>query len=148
MFHDDSKVCFFNIFLSGKDKKGKAEFKRTFTDAAHFTGVFFPNEYPILNGTVTFTIPASLNGIELIDKNFPETGISREENIGSDGLRHITYTISKLPKEPSDPQSPKPLVHLPYISIKGYFPDTDSLYRYHKNIVDVDTVIAESENIL
>lgn len=148
VFHDDSKVCFFNIFLSGKDKKGKAEFKRTFTDAAHFTGAFFPNEYPIVTGTITFNIPASLNGIELIDKNFPETGIFREENINTDGSRHITYTISKLPNEPSDPQSPKPLAHLPYISVKGYFPDTDSLYRYHQNILDVDTVIADSGNIL
>ena len=148
VFHDDSKVCYFNIFLSGKDKKGKAEFKRTFTDAAHFTGVFFPNEYPILSGTVTFNIPSSLNGIELIDENFPSTGIDREETVADNGSRRITYSISQLPKEPSDPSSPDPLIHLPHISVKGYFPDTDSLYRYHKNIIDVDTVIADSNTLL
>ena len=78
VFHDDSKVCFFEFFLSS-NKKAKAQFRRTFTDPAYFTGIFPLDEYPIRNKTISVDIPASLPGIELLDCNFPAEGIVRSD---------------------------------------------------------------------
>ena len=141
VFHDDSKVCFFDLRLDAKDKKAKAQFKRTFTDGAHFTSCFLMEDYPLRSKTLVFEIPASFPTLELIDRNFPPEGISREESKSPAGSRRIVYTVSNLPELPSDPSSPSALASLPQILVKGYFPDTDSLYRYHRPMLEVDTVI-------
>ena len=143
VFHDDSKVCFFNLHLNGKGKKGKAEFRRTFTDAAHFTGIFPEEEYPINNATITLRIPESLSGITISDENFPIEGIVRNDHTAIDGSRVITYTITGLHEMPDDPSAPPPLRSKPHISVKGFFPDTDSLYRYHRKLLDVDTTLSD-----
>lgn len=148
VFHDDSKVCFFNIWLDRKDRKSKVQFKRTFTDAAHFTGVFPGDDYPVRSKTITFDIPAYLLAIQLVDRNFPDGNINRTEILAPDGSRRITYTVNGLPETPSDPDSPSALASLPHILVKGYFPDTDSLYRYHRAMLDVDTVIPGVSSII
>ncbi len=147
VFHDDSKVCYFDLYLKAKDKKGKAEFRRTFIDAAHFTGVFVEDEYPIIEGNITFKIPASLEGILLVDENFPDHGISRSEQTTADGSRIISYTITDLPKRPEDIASPPALASRPHISVRGYFADTDELYKYHYDLLKTDTTLASTPDI-
>lgn len=141
VFHDDSKVCWLDIDLDRKDKKAKVQFRRTFTDGAHFTGVFPEEEFPVRSEQIIFHIPASMPGIELVDRNFPTHGLSRSEQTASDGSRTITYTVTSLPELPDDKRAPSLLSARPHIMVKGYFPDCDSLYRYHVRMLDVDTVI-------
>lgn len=148
VFHDDSKVCYFDIFLERKDKKAKVSFKRTFTDPAHFTGIFPLDEYPIRHKTFTVEIPSSLPGIELVDTNFPESGIVRSDESVSGGARRITYTVTDVDKVADDNSAPSPKASLPYIMVKGYFPDTDSLYRYHERLLAVDTVIQDAGKLV
>lgn len=141
VFHDDSKVCRLNLWLGKAGKKAKAEFRRTFLDPAHFTGVFVQDDYPVRRREIRFRIPASLPGISLTDENFPETGIVREEALEADGSRLISFTVTDQPPFPDDASAPSPLAALPHISVRGYFPDTDSLYRYQARINRVDTVL-------
>lgn len=148
VFHDDSKVCFFNIVLDRKDKKAKTRFERTFIDGAHFTGVFLEEEYPVTEKQVIFQIPDWLPDIKLVDRNFPDSGIERLENTFPDGSRVITYTIRSMPGLPKDKKTPSALISRPHIMVKGYFPDCDSLYRYHQPLLDVDTVIPEGNAII
>lgn len=148
VFHDDSKVCYFNITLGGKDSKAKVQFKRTFTDAAHFTGMFPAEDYPVRSKKIIYKIPASLPDIQLIDRNFPAEGITRAEQTAADGSRTITYTAASLPEIPDDPCKPSALSSLAHIMVKGYFPDCDSLYRYHRQMLDVDTVIPAAGSII
>ena len=49
---------------------------------------------------------------------------------------------------PSDPSSPPAISSLPYVMVKGYFPDTDSLYRYHRRRLDVDTALTDASRVL
>ncbi len=142
VFHDDSKVCYFDILLDRKDRKAKVQFRRTFTDGAHFTGVFPSEEYPVRSKQIVFHIPASLPAIELVDRHFPASGITRDDRTAPDGSRTITYNVSSLPEIPDDTHQPSALSALPHIMVRGYFPDCDSLYRYHRPMLDVDTVIA------
>lgn len=147
VFHDDSKVCYFDFYLSS-NKKAKAQFRRTFTDPAYFTGIFPLGEYPIRNKTISVEIPASLTDIELLDRNFPAEGIVRSETKAPDGSRRITYTLTDVGPAADDKSAPSPKASLPYIMVKGYFPDTDSLYRYHRRLLDVDTVIPDAAGIV
>lgn len=141
VFHDDSKVCYFDIYLDRKDKKAKTQFKRTFTDGAHFTGMFPAEEYPVRSKQIIFRLPASLPDIKLVDRNFPPQGITRDDATAPDGSRTITYTVTSLPEIPDDKNRPPMLSSLAHIMVQGYFPDCDSLYRYHRRLLDVDTVI-------
>lgn len=148
VFHDDSKVCFFNVYLDSKGSKAKAQFKRTFTDAAHFTGMFPAEEFPVRSKKIIFKIPASMPGIQLTDRNFPPEGITRSEQTASDGSRIITYTATELPGLPDEPNRPSALASIAHIMVKGYFPDCDSLYRYHRRMLDVDTVIQGADSLI
>lgn len=141
VFHDDSKVCYFDIYLDRKDKKAKTQFRRTFTDGAHFTGMYPAEEYPVRSKQIIFRIPASLPGITLVDRNFPDRSITRDDATASDGSRTVTYTVTSLPEIPDDANRPPLLSALAHIMVQGYFPDCDSLYRYHRRLLDVDTVM-------
>lgn len=148
VFHDDSKVCYLDIHLDRKDKKAKVHFKRTFTDGAQFTGVFPAEEYPIRNKKIIFRIPGWLPEIDLVERNFPGQGIIRSEEPGPEGGRIITYTVTSLPEIPDDKNKPSALSTLAHIMVKGYFPDCDSLYRYNRRLMDVDTVIPDVNSIV
>lgn len=141
VFHDDSKVCVLDIYLDRKDRKAKAQFRRTFTDGAHFTGMFPAEDYPVRSKQIVFHIPAAYPDITLIDRNFPSEGITRSDRTAPDGSRTITYTVTNLPEIPDDERQPTALASLAHIRVSGYFPDCDSLYRYHRRMLDVDTVI-------
>lgn len=141
VFHDDSKVCYFDIYLDRRDKKAKTQFRRTFTDGAHFTGMYPAEEYPVRSKRIVFRIPASLPDITLVDRNFPDRGITRDDATASDGSRTVTYTVTSLPAIPDDANRPPLLSALAHIMVRGYFPDCDSLYRYHRRLLDVDTVM-------
>lgn len=105
------------------------------------------HEYPIIEGNITFKIPASLEGILLVDENFPDHGISRSEQTTADGSRIISYTITDLPKRPEDIASPPALASRPHISVRGYFADTDELYKYHYDLLKTDTTLASTPDI-
>lgn len=141
VFHDDSKVCYLDIYLDRKDKKAKTQFKRTFTDGAHFTGMYPAEEYPVRSKRIIFRLPSTLPDITLVDRNFPSEGITRDDAVSPDGSRTITYTVTSLPEIPAEKNQPPLPSLLAHIMVRGYFPDCDSLYRYHQRLLDVDTVM-------
>ncbi|MDE7388181.1 MAG: transglutaminase family protein [Muribaculaceae bacterium] len=139
VFHDDSRFCYFTTELPLKGKKARVSYKRTFLDPAHLARVYLSRDYPIDNGTVTFVLPPSMSGIRLIDRNFDASRITREETSASDGTRTITYTLRNLPPVKDEPRSPTALSAYSCVLVAGYFPDTDSLWRYHRRMLDVNT---------
>jgi len=148
VFHDDSKICYFDVELPQKGKKAKVEYRRTFLDPAYFAKVFLCGEYPVRSKQVVFRIPASMPGLRLIDRNFPKGNITRGDQIAADGSRTVTYFIKDLPAVKDDRRSPDPLCALPHILVAGYFPDVDSLYRYHRPMLEVDTDIPGLESLV
>ncbi len=79
IFHDDSRVCFFELELKNKGAKAKAEFKRTFKDMAHFAKLCLSESYPVRNKLVKFEIPASCPDIDFVELNFPDNLIIRND---------------------------------------------------------------------
>jgi len=150
VFHDDSKVCYFDIWLSEKGKKAKTEFRRTFNDPAYFTKVFVQEEYPIKSKSVVFNIPSSMARLKLIDKNFGNLGITRDDKLHTDGSRTITYMLTDVPGLKEEPGTPRPMSAEPYILVAGYFNDVPELYKWHhersivdETIPDIDALMSE-----
>lgn len=141
VFHDDSKVCWFDIHLPAKGKKAKVEFRRTFTDMAYFTKVFLREDCRVESKKVVFRIPASMPELTLKDCNLPEGEVLRTDETAPDGSRVITYLLRGLSAADSEDGEPSAMRAEPYVLIGGYFPDVDSLWRYHRPKIDVDTVI-------
>lgn len=148
VFHDDSKVCYFDIWLSEKGKKAKTEFRRTFNDPAYFTKVFIQEEYPIKSKSVVFNIPSSMNRLKLIERNFGSFNITRDDKQHSDGSRTVTYTMTDLPGLKEETGSPKPMSAEPYILISGYFNDVAELYKWHHERSVVDETIPDIDALM
>lgn len=148
VFHDDSYICYFPVELKEKGATAKAEFRRTFKDPAHFTKLAITDAYPITQKVIKFNLPATLPDIELIERNFPTDFCVRSESVYPDGSRTITFTFNDIPAGKKEKHAPSIQSCEPIIYIKGYFPDTDSLYRYHRRLIDVDTVIPDVNALL
>lgn len=145
VFHDDSYICYFPIELKEKGATAKAEFRRTFKDPAHFARLSILEPYPIKEKVIKFKFPASLPDIEISDTNVPEGACQITNDMNPDGSRTVTLTFSNLPALKSEKCEPPAQACEPMIYIRGFFPDVDSLYRYHKRLVEVDTVIPDVE---
>lgn len=148
VFHDDSKVCYFDIWLSEKGKKAKTEFRRTFNDPAYFTKVFIQEEYPVKSKSIVFKIPSSMARLKLIDKNFGNLGIIREDIQHSDGSRTVTYSIDNLPALKEEPGTPRPMSAEPYILVAGYFNGVPELYKWHHERSIVDETIPDTDSLM
>ncbi len=148
VFHDDSKVCFFDIYLRQKGKKAKVEFKRTWTDAAFLSRIVLTADCPVAAKSLKVKIPASMPDLRLVDLNFPEEGIVRTDERLPDGGRVITYSMAGLRPFVEEPGSPSVLKSEPTVIVAGYFPDVDSLYRWHHELGVVDTSIPGMDALL
>lgn len=148
VFHDDSKVCYFDVELKDAGATAKSEFKMTYKDAALLAKLPVSSGYPIAEKIIKFVIPASLSGIELVERNFPEDKVIRNDGVNPDGSRIIIYSFNDLPKVSDDVAAPYPVDREPYILVKGYFNGLDGLYDYHRRMLDVDTVIPDLSAVL
>lgn len=148
IFHDDSRVCYFDVDLKAAGAKAKSEFRLTYKDAALLPKLQLSSGYPINEKNIKFVIPASLPDIELIERNFPEDKVIRNEAVNPDGSRTIMFVVNDLPESSTDAGAPYPIDREPYILVKGYFKGLDDLYDYHRRMLDVDTVIPDLKGVL
>ncbi len=148
VFHDDSRICYFKADLKAKGAKASAEFRRTIKDGAYFSRIFLEESYPIVEKFVKIEIPAEFSHIEPLAVNFPEDKIIINDFVRPDGVREVNYAISGLPAMCSESRQPSVMASSPYILIRGYFQNVDSLYRYHRRMLDVDTVIPDVGSVL
>lgn len=149
VFHDDNRVCYFDMYLEGPGKKAKVRFERTLTDPAFFTRVFLPDEYPIRHKELRISVPPSYPGITVEERNFtPSDGgpISRRIDTAPDGTRTWVYTISGLEgtlKQEDEPSTVAPRLYQPMLLIKGWFGTMADLYAWHADMGRVDTAIPD-----
>ena len=146
VFYDDTKVCFYNIYLDRKHREAKTKFERTFKDIRYFTRVYLPEEYKIVHKTVVFRIPKTLSQFELIPKNFNSSvtsKITKESN-----YTVYTYTISNMDGTTTEANMPSMASIYPYILIKGAFKDYKELYRWSNSLTKIDCNIPNLQAIL
>jgi len=146
VFYDDSKVCYYSVFLSNKNRECKATFERTFTDPRYFTRVLLGEEFPVKHKSVTFIIPRDMGDYRLIEKNF--TPAIRVERSEKDGRQVITYTVTDLPAMKHESNAPLASSVYPVIFVVGPFKDYNDMFAWSRQLSDVDTTIPRLNDIL
>ena len=147
IFHDDSRICYFNTYLDAKGKRTRTEFRRTFTDPAFFTRIILSDIYPINRKEVSVAIPAALSRIRLIELNLPEN-ITRTDSESPDGSRIVRYSIADLEGIKDNYNRPAPLLSEPCVIICGWFADVDKLYEWEREISKVDVSIPDITSLI
>lgn len=154
VFHDDNRVCYFDINLDGPGKKSKVHFERTLSDPAFFTKLYLADEYPIRHKEVRIVIPAEYPAITVEELNFQsadDSSISRHIETSADGARTYVYTLTDIDgtrQQEDENGSPHPMLYQPVLLVKGWFESTDSLYRWHTGMSHTDTDIPDVDNFI
>jgi len=154
VFHDDNRVCYFDMKLEGPGKKGKTQFERTVTDPAFFTFLHLSNQYPIRHKEIRIIIPPEYPYITVEEHNFTSggsSGISHRMEELPDGSRVYIYEVNNLEgtmNASGEFRTPNLFLYRPALLIKGWFPTLDDLCRWHINKGNVDTVIPDIGNFL
>lgn len=154
VFHDDNRVCYFDMRLEGPGKKSKAQFERTLTDPAFFTLLHLSDQFPIKHKEVRIVIPPDYPGITVEELNFTpseESCISRRLEEFPDGSRAYIYELNNLEgiqKSNEESSVPYPLLFRPVLLIKGWFGSIDRLSQWHVDMNRVDTEIRDIDLFL
>lgn len=147
VFHDGSKVCYFNATLTPKRRRLTARFYRTVTDARYLARISLQDSYFVRRKTLTFIIPTALSGVRTRALNLPPERVSMTAAlVGSDSV--FTYTVTSLPAWKSEPLAPPYMQVSPQILVTGIFPDYHALYRWGHELARVDTVIDGIDSLL
>lgn len=147
VFFDDTRICYFNLYLDRQGKKTGVEFGRTFHDLRYFTQIYFSEEYFVREKRVTVTIPASLSRFRLIEKNFTP-GIRCEKSVNKEGDSVFVYTLRALPAMEKEDDAPGSSYLYPHLLITGSFSDTQDMYRWLSRLADVDCTLPQTEALL
>lgn len=154
VFHDDNRVCYFDMRLEGPGKKAKVQFERTLTDPAFFGRIYLADTYPIRHKELRVIIPAEFSRVTIEELNFiPAEGspISRRIEDASDGTRTYIYALDGLEgtsRQEEEKGSPNPLLYQPVLLVKGWFGSVDDLSAWHRDMTRVDTDIPDAARFL
>lgn len=146
VFYDDTKVCFFNDELWRKHPKATTKFRRTFKDIHYFTRIYLSEDYLVKNKTVTITIPTKLKGYRLVERNFNGHISTHRAKVGEDSV--FTYTVTDLPAERDEDNMPPFGTIYPHIVVVGPFADYHALYRWSRDMADVDCTVPDIKTLV
>lgn len=154
VFHDDNRVCYFDIDLEGPGKKKKVSFERTVTDPAFFTMLHLCDLYYTKHKQIRIIIPPEYSHITLEELNFSSDNnpdIKRSVEVYHDGTRVHIYEVSNLDGSINaldEYRTPNPLLYRPVILVKGWFQTLNDLCRWHADMSRVDTEIHDIDTFL
>ncbi len=154
VFHDDNRVCYFDIDLQEPGKKKKVSFERTVTDPAFFTMLHLCDLYYTKHKQIRIIIPPEYSHITLEELNFSSDNnpdIKRSVEVYHDGTRVHIYEVSNLDgsfNALDEYRTPNPLLYRPVILVKGWFQTLNDLCRWHVDISRVDSEIPDIDTFL
>ncbi|MCW3085061.1 MAG: hypothetical protein JWP12_2427 [Bacteroidetes bacterium] len=93
-FYDDSKFCSQTLKLKELGEVWQVSSVKRVNDSKYQTSAYFQEDYPVVNKTVTFTIPNDID-VQLMEFNFDGNSIIKSETT-SGNKRIVTYTINNL----------------------------------------------------
>lgn len=134
VFYDDTRVCFYQIYLSRKGKKASTRFERTFNDPRYMECIFLDDDYLTRHKQVEITLP---KGYRLTEYNL-NSHITKSKYTSKQGDTVVCYTITDMPAAKSEPMMPSALKIRPYVILTGAFSDVHHLYRWSMEQSDVD----------
>jgi len=145
-FHTDTKVAFFNLRFESTGFQYKIHFDKKYKDVKYLTSVYFHEEIPVQNKTISFSIPSWMD-VELKEMNFDEYEIVKKvEN--EDGSKKYIYTIKNIDARINERNAPGASHIYPHILVlsKSYnrdgvqhnlFSSTQDLYNWYRSLIDM-----------
>jgi hypothetical protein len=95
LFFDDSKFCIQELKLKEVGEVWDVTSVKKLNDAKYLTTVFFQEKYPVLEKTISFTLPQDMD-VEIRGFNLDDFPITKTERV-ADGNRIVEYTAKELP---------------------------------------------------
>jgi hypothetical protein len=144
IFYSDAKVCSYKMHFLHEGTEIKFRSKTVHHDPRYLTKIFFHDELPIEQRSITFTVPSTAD-VDLVEKNF--TGFAVEKKVVEQASAKIyTYTLKDLSAIKSEGNSLGMLYYYPHIIVvtKGYtaktgtkavIGSTNDLYQWYSSMV-------------
>ncbi|RAJ85791.1 transglutaminase superfamily protein [Chitinophaga dinghuensis] len=159
IFYSDAKICGLQLDLIKKGSESRVELEKTILDPRYFTSIYFPENFPVTNKTVTIIIPRWMKA-QIKEMNFNGANITKTAAYDSKRDADIyTYTAIGLTATQRERQSPGPSYKYPHLLVLSqsattktgeqitYFNKTDDLYAWYRSLVnkigDNDAIIKE-----
>jgi len=147
LFHNDSRVKYTNLDFPLNAYRYLTHIEKDYLDIKYFTSLYFNEDYPAQQKTITVTIPNWLN-LELKEMNFEGYNIKKtitsEDNANS---KTYSYTLDNVPAMYQESNAPGPSYIYPHLLIlaKSYnqdeitvtlFDSTKDLYNWYISLVN------------
>jgi transglutaminase-like putative cysteine protease len=145
LFYNDAKVKYVQLDFPVQGYSYDYEMEKRIRDIKYFTSIYFNDEYPVVEKTVTIKVPKWLE-LEIKEFNFNAHDIKK--TVTPDGENTIyKYVIKNLEPSLKDSDAPGPSYLYPHILFiaKSYtektekkilFSSTADLYKWYKSLVD------------
>lgn len=144
IFYSDAKVCSYKMHFLHEGTEITFKSKTLHHDPRYLTKVFFHDELPIQNRTITFLVPSSAN-VEFVEKNFNGFDIQKKVSPQGDSKLY-TYTLKDIKAIKSEDNSLGMLYYYPHIIVvtkeytsksgkKTVIGSTQDLYQWYSSMV-------------
>jgi hypothetical protein len=144
LFYDDSKFCSQKLKLKEVGEVWTVTSGKRINDSKYLTCVYFQDVFPVVEKSISFTIPADID-IELKEYNFKDYTITKAESPYV-GKKVIKYTIKNAAgtdnanyKQGAQFSSPHILVLVKSATFAGkkvnQLSSADDLYAWYRNLI-------------
>ena len=147
LFHNDARVKRAHVDFPVQGYKYFFESVKHINDIKYFTSLYFVDEYPVEEKSITLVIPKWLN-LELKEMNFEGYDVTKKTTFDqSKNADIVTYAVKGLQAGYKEKQSPGPSHIYPHLLVlsKSYthngethtlFNETKDLYNWYKSLVN------------
>ena len=120
IFFDDNYGMVYGFQANETGQRARFKYNYQYTDAKYLTRVFFHENFPIRQSTISFKVPAWLE-LEIVEKNFTNYKIRKDTKKDKNFIQY-TFTAENLvgiKEEPSSLSRPYYLPHL-VITVRSF----------------------------
>ncbi len=145
IFHSDAKLCMVRIPLETKGLPVNFSYDKRYKDVKYLTSVYFHENIPVEEKTITFNIPSWLE-VELREFNFEGYGITKERKQDNSGsVTTYIYKMKNIPSIQREYHSPNMAKSFPHIIVvsksftennqkKVLFESVKDLYAWYNSL--------------
>lgn len=94
IFYSDAKVCMYGVKFLHRGTEMTFKSSKVYNDARYLTKVFFHDELPVEDRTITFVIPHAVR-VELVEMNFEGFDVKKTVAAEAKGTRY-TYSVKRI----------------------------------------------------
>ncbi|HEX9979775.1 MAG TPA: transglutaminase domain-containing protein [Flavobacterium sp.] len=146
LFYNDARVKYMSVDFPVQGYTYNYEMEKKYNDVKYFTSLYFNDEFPVMQKTITITVPDWLN-LEIKEFNFAGNDIVKTADKANNATTY-TYQMKNVPSFYKDMNAPGKSYIYPHILLiaKSFsnknskvqlFNSSADLYKWYKSLVDM-----------